>query len=94
MFLYPSSITKQEKHIYDYVATNTAGHDHPIKKSTTIKNNDIAMDVNPAYGEGALFTIKATEDAEYEVVDCQSKQVKRDDIKMDINPAYAETKFT
>ena len=52
------------------------------------------MGENPAYGTGALFTNKANEDEEYEVMDSQSKQIKQDDIKMDIDTAYVETKFT
>ena len=85
--------------MYDFIATkplSTGEYDHPIKKSTS-SNDDIEMDVNPAYGERTIFTnnsTKAKEDAEYEVVDSQSRRTKTDDIKMDVNPAYAETKFT
>ena len=93
------SVAKQQQrqHIYDYVVTNplaTRVHNHPVKRSASNINDDIAMDVNPAYGTGAYFTNKGTEDVEYEVVDSQSRQMKTDKIKMDINPAYAETKFT
>ena len=93
--LYSSSVTKRQQHVYDYVMTKpltTRVHDRSVKKSTS-SNDDIVMDVNPAYGERTVY-IKAHDDAEYEVVDYQSQQTKTDDVKMDINPAYAEIKFT
>ena len=63
-----------------------------VKKSPS---SNIAMDVNPAYGNFTSNTIKTDEDMdqEYEAVDTQTRRVKADDIKMDKNPAYAETKF-
>ena len=90
------SVTKEQQHVYDYVATKpltTRVYDRPVKKSSPA-DNDIEMDVNPAYGEGTLSankTNKANDDAQYEVMDTQSRQMN---IKMDTNPAYAETKFT
>ena len=67
-------------------------YNRQVKKSPS---SNIAMDVNPAYGDFTNDTIKSDEDTgvEYEVVDTQTRQVKADDIKMDKNPAYAETKF-
>ena len=97
--LYTFSVTKQHEHVYDYVTTKpltTGGHEHPVEKSAS-NDNDIVMDVNPAYGEGIHFadkTIKAGNDAEYEVVDTQSRQITTADIKLVKNPAYAETTFT
>ena len=80
------SITKQQQqHIYDYIATK--------RLSPSSNDDNIAMDVNPAYGDFTNNTIKINEDTEYEVVDIQTRQVKTDDIKIVTNPAYAETKF-
>ena len=85
--------------MYEYVSTKpltTGGRGGPVEKSAS-NDNDIVLDANPAYGEGMRFadkTIKAGNDAEYEVVDTQSRQIKTDDIKLVKNPAYAETKFT
>ena len=99
MFLYPYSVTKQHQHVHDYVTTKpltSGGRGRPIEKSAS-NDNDIVMDVNPAYGEGIRFadkTIKADNDAEYEIVDTQSRQRKTADIKLVKNPAYAETTFT
>lgn len=42
----------------------TLVHNRSVEKSTS-SNDDIVMDVNPAYGER---TVKANDDAEYEVV--------------------------
>ena len=52
------------------------------------------MDINPAYEEATIKSVKANEDTEYETVGSQCRQIKTDDIKMDENPAYVETKFT
>ena len=99
MYLYPCSVTKQHQHVYDDVTTKpstTGGCDRPVEKSA-FNDNDIVLDVNPAYREGIRFadkTIKADNDAEYEVVDTQSRQIKTTDIKLVKNPAYAETTFT
>ena len=89
------SVTKGQQHVYDYVATKplaTRVYDRPVKKLSSA-DNDIEMDVNPAYGEGTFFANKTNKanDAQYEVVDAQLRQMN---IKMDTNPAYAETKFT
>ena len=98
-YLYTFSVTKRHEHVYDYVTTKpltTGGRDHPVEKFAS-NDNDIVMDVNPAYGEGIRFadkTIKAGNDAEYEVVDTQSRQIKTADIKLVKNPAYVETTFT
>ena len=84
------SITKQQQeqqHVYDYIATK------PLSPSSN--DDNIAMDINPAYGDFTNNTIKTDEDMdqEYEVVDTQTRQVKTDDVKIVTNPAYAETKF-
>ena len=85
--------------MYEYIPTKpltTGGRGHPVEKSAS-NDNDIVLQANPAYGEGICFadkTIKAGNDAEYEVVDTQSRQIKTDDIKLVKNPAYAETTFT
>ena len=90
------SVTKEQQHVYDYVATKplaTKAYDRPVKKSSSA-NDDIVMDVNPAYVEGTFFankTNKANDDAQYEIVNTRSRQIN---IKMDTNPAYAEIKFT
>ena len=85
--------------MYECVPTKpltTGGRDRPVEKSAS-NDNDIVLDANQAYGEGIRFTdktIKAGNDAEYEVVDTQSRRIKTDDIKLVKNPAYAETTFT
>ena len=92
--LYPCSVSKQ--HVYEYVTTKPLTTGRPVDKSAS-NDNDIVLEANPAYGEGIHFadkTIKAGNDAEYEVVDTQSRQIKTDDIKLVKNPAYAETTFT
>ena len=97
--LYPCSVSKQHENMYEYIPTKpltTGGHGRSVEKSAS-NDNDIVLEANPAYGEGIRFasqTIKADNDAEYEVVDTQSRQIKTDDIKLVKNPAYAETKFT
>ena len=93
-----SSLTnyKQEQHVYDYVTTQpltTRAYNQPVKKSSS-NNDDIAMDINPAYEEATNRSVKANEDAEYETVDSQCRQIKTDDVEMAKNPAYAETNFT
>ena len=94
--LYTRSVTKQHEHVYDYVTTKPltiGGRDRSVEKSAS-NDNDIVLDVN---SEGIRFadkTIKAGNDAEYEVVDTQSRQINTADIKLVKNPAYAETTFT
>ena len=82
-----SSVAKQREHVYDYVTTKPS--------TTTVYNNDVVVDVNPAYDEGTLLAsegIKAKNDgADYEVIDPHSRA---DDVKMHKNPAYAETRFS
>ena len=92
-----SSVTnyKQGQHVYDYVTKQpltTGVYNRPARKSSS-NNDDIAMDIYPAYEEATNKSVKANEDAEYETVDLQCRQIKTDDIKMAKNPAYAETKF-
>ena len=90
--LYSCSVSKQN--IYEYVTTKPLTTGRQVEKSAS-NDNDIVLGANPAYGEGITDkTIKAGNDAEYEVVDTQSRQIKTDDIKLVKNPAYAETKFT
>ena len=87
---------KQGQHVYDYVTTQpltTRAYNQPVKKLSS-NNDNIVMDINPAYEEATNKSVKANEDAEYETVDSQCRQIKTDDIKMAKNPAYAETKFT
>ena len=89
------SVTKQQQHVYDYISTKplaTGVYNRQVKKSPS---SNIAMDVNPAYGDFTNNTIKTDEDMdqEYEVMDTQTRQVKTDDVKIVTNPAYAETKF-
>ena len=82
------SITKQQQqHVYDYIPTKSL--------SPSSNDDNIVMDVNPAYGDFTNNTIKTDEnmDREYEAVDTQTRQVKTDDVKIVTNPAYAETKF-
>ena len=71
----------------------TGVYNRQVNKSTSSNNDNIAMDVNPAYDD---FTSNTDEDAslEYEVMEPQCRQIKTDDITMVRNPAYAETKFT
>ena len=94
------SVTKQQQqqHVYDYISTKplaTGVYNRQVKKSPSSIDDNIVMDVNPAYGNFTNNTIKTDEDTglEYEVVDIQARQVKTDDIKIVKNPAYAETKF-
>ena len=97
--LYPCSVSKQHENAYEYIPTKpltTGGRGHPVEKSAS-NDNDIVLEANPAYDQGIHFadqTIKADNDAEYEVVGTQSRQIKTDDIKLVKNPAYAETTFT
>ena len=90
------SVTKQQQHVYDYISTKplaTGVHNRQIKKLSYSNDDNIVMDVNPAYGDFASNSVK-TDEEEYEVVDTQSRQIKtEDDIEMIRNPAYAETKF-
>ena len=81
------SITKQQQHVYDYIPTKSL--------SPSSNDDNIVMDVNPAYGDFTKNTIKTDEnmDREYEAVDTQTRRVKTDDVKIVTNPAYAETKF-
>ena len=82
------SITKQQQqHVYDYIPTKSL--------SPSSNDDNIVMDVNPAYGDFTNNTIKTDEnmDREYEAVDTQTRRVKTDDVKIVTNPAYAETKF-
>ena len=93
--LYSVTKQQQQQHVYDYISTKplaTGVYNRQVKKSPS---SNIAMDVNPAYGDFTNNTIKSDEDTglEYEVVDTQTKQVKTDDVKMVTNPAYAETHF-
>ena len=99
VWTYSCSVTKQEQqHIYDYITTNSltaraSSYERPavVKKPALIKNiddddDDIAMDINPAYGKGAVFankSVKSDEDTEYVVTESPFKQ----------NPAHAETEF-
>ena len=88
----------QHENVYESAPTKiltTGGHGHPVEKHAS--NDDIVLEANPAYDQGIRFadkTIKAGNDAEYEVVDTQSRQIKTDDINMVKNPAYAEATFT
>ena len=92
--LYPCSVSKQHENMYEYVTTKPITTGRPVEKSAS-NDNDIVLEANPAYDEGITDkTIKAGNDAEYEVMDTQSRQIKTDDIKLVKNPAYAETKFT
>ena len=99
MPLYPCSVSKQHENAYEYVTTKpltTGGRGRSVEKSAS-NDNDIVLEANPAYDQGIHFadqTIKADNDAEYEIVDTQSRQIKTDDIKLVKNPAYAETTFT
>ena len=85
--------------MYEYIPTKpltAAGRGRSVEKSAS-NDNDIVLEANPAYDQGIHFadqTIKAGNDAEYEIVGIQSRQIKTDDIKLVENPAYAETKFT
>ena len=89
--LHPCSVS--QPNVYKYVTTKsitTGGHGCSVEKSASNNNN-------PAHDEGIHFTdqtIKAGNDAQYEIVNTQSRQITTDDIKLVKNPAYAETTFT
>ena len=70
---------------------STGFHNQQANKLSYSTDNNVVMDVNPAYGDFASNCVKT--DEEYEVVDIQSRQIKTDDIEIIRNPAYAETKF-
>ena len=96
--LYSVTKQQQQQHVYDYISTKplaTGVYNRQVKKSPSSNDDNIAMDVNPAYGDFTNNTIKTDEDMdqEYEVMDIQTRQVKTDDVKIVTNPAYAETKF-
>ena len=60
----------KQQRVYDYVVMKplaTGVYDHPVKKSSS--NNDIVMDVNPAYDEETNETKEANDNAQYEVMD-------------------------
>ena len=99
MPLYPCSVSQQN--VYEYATTKsliTGGHGCLVEKSASNNNNIVLeADYNPAHGEGVHFadqTIKAGNDARYEIVNTQSRQITTDDIKLIKHPAYAETTFT
>ena len=89
------SVTKQQQHVYDYISTKplaTGVYNHQVKRLLYSNDDNVVMDLNPAYGDFARNSVK-TDEEEYEVVDIQSRQIKTDDITIVRNPAYAETKF-
>ena len=65
----------KQQRVYDYVVMKplaTGVYDHPVKKSSS--NNDIVMDVNPAYDEETNETKEANDNAQYEVMDTNGEE--------------------